>query len=70
MIACPCCGLDNCHPGVRAIAELLIANGYTVTSVCRCRSRNDAVGGVPRSKHLIGKAIDIYLPSKYSDFKF
>ena len=31
----------------------------TVTSGCRCEAHNEAVGGAPKSQHLIGKAADI-----------
>ncbi len=34
-----------------------------LTSGCRCRHHNDAVGGVPNSQHLLGKAADVHGPS-------
>ncbi|MGV8905543.1 MAG: D-Ala-D-Ala carboxypeptidase family metallohydrolase [Acetobacterium sp.] len=33
-----------------------------VTSGVRCQTRNQEVGGIPESKHLIGHAVDCYVP--------
>ena len=38
-----------------------------VTSALRCKKENNAVGGVPNSRHLTGQAIDFYIPSVTSE---
>jgi hypothetical protein len=59
---CRCCGrlvLANSLP--RMLEELRLAWGgpLAVTSGYRCERRNRAVGGVPDSLHLCGRAADI-----------
>lgn len=41
---------------VRSIASVF--GPVTVNSTCRSRSRNAAVGGAPKSMHLLGEAVD------------
>lgn len=58
-LICPCCDLVMLTPGVfRHMAELeelrrRVGFGIIVTSGYRCRAHNRAVGGVPRSWHLL-----------------
>jgi hypothetical protein len=39
-----------------------LGNPIIVTSGIRCPTRNQEVGGIPHSKHLIGEAADCYAP--------
>jgi len=61
--ACHCgCGFDQVDSVlVRALQTLRdrIARPIHVLSGCRCRDHNQAVGGSPKSQHLIGRAADI-----------
>lgn len=41
---------------------------FSVNSGFRCREHNKAVGGVPNSQHLYGKAGDIHVADKASRF--
>lgn len=60
---CKCgCGLNNIN---LYLVELLqdvrdaIKKPLIITSGCRCKKHNDAIGGVPFSEHTIGLAVDI-----------
>lgn len=61
---CRCgCGLCNVTLRLLALAEKvrdLLRQPMIVTSVCRCREHNAKVGGSPRSKHLLGRAMDFH----------
>lgn len=53
---CKCCGEIKLAPGfLDALDDLRGACGHmmVITSMCRCKARNDAVGGKPSSYHLI-----------------
>ena len=62
--ACPCCGADDIDPTVVKYCQLIrdrIGKPVCVSSGVRCRSHNQAVGGVTHSSHLKGLAADIYV---------
>lgn len=62
-LACHCCGQCNVSPrlidALEALREKLGNVPIHVTSGCRCVSHNEAVGGVPFSRHTVGEAADI-----------
>ena len=64
-LACPCCGRIRVEPLlIRLLEELRAELGrpIRVTSGYRCPDHNRAVGGVPRSRHLEGRAVDLASP--------
>ena len=62
---CKCgCGLNNMNLKVVEIADQIrehFGKPCIVNSGCRCTSHNKKVGGVANSRHLQGKAIDLYV---------
>ncbi len=62
---CKCgCGLNNMNLKVVQIADQIrdhFGKPCIVNSGCRCTSHNKKVGGVANSRHLSGKAIDLYV---------
>lgn len=62
---CKCgCGLNNIQLGVVKIADEVrehFGSPAIVTSGTRCEKHNKEVGGVSNSRHLKGKAIDMYV---------
>lgn len=62
---CKCgCGLNNIQLGVVKIADEVrehFGSPAIVTSGTRCEKNNKEVGGVSNSRHLKGKAIDMYV---------
>lgn len=62
---CKCgCGLNNIQLEVVKIADEVrehFGNPAIVTSGTRCTKHNAEVGGVANSRHLAGKAIDMYV---------
>lgn len=62
---CKCgCNLNNMHLEVVKIADEIrehFGKPCIVTSGSRCAKHNKEVGGVANSRHLIGKAIDLYV---------
>lgn len=62
---CKCgCGLNNIQLEVVKIADEVrehFGNPAIVTSGTRCPKHNAEVGGVANSRHLAGKAIDMYV---------
>jgi hypothetical protein len=62
---CKCgCGLNNIQLEVVKIADEVrehFGNPAIVTSGSRCSKHNTEVGGVANSRHLQGKAIDMYV---------
>lgn len=62
---CKCgCGLNNIQLGVVKIADEVrehFGSPAIVTSGTRCEKHNKEVGGVSNSRHLHGKAIDMYV---------
>lgn len=62
---CKCgCGLNNIQLEVVKIADEVrehFGNPAIVTSGTRCSKHNAEVGGVANSRHLVGKAIDMYV---------
>ena len=62
--ACSCCGQVHVEPtlvaGLQALRER-IGKPIHITSGYRCPKHNAAVGGVPKSQHLLGKAADIHV---------
>lgn len=60
--ACKCgCGFDVVDVELLGILEQVRQQfgPVTITSGCRCRSHNKAIGGAKKSQHIIGKAADI-----------
>lgn len=70
--ACRCgCGFDVVDVELLSLAEDLrftFDAFVTLNSACRCAAHNRAVGGSPKSQHLMGKAGDFvvagYAPEK------
>lgn len=61
---CPDCGLNNMNLTVVKIADKVrehFGSPAIVTSGTRCQKHNKEVGGVSNSRHLQGKAIDMYV---------
>ncbi len=62
---CKCgCGLNNMNLNVVQIADQIrdyFGKPCIVNSGSRCSKHNKSVGGVSNSRHLSGKAIDIYI---------
>lgn len=62
---CKCgCGLNNIDLKLVKILDELrtyFNKPIRVSSGCRCKSHNKAVGGVNNSRHILGKAADIVL---------
>ena len=60
---CKCgCGKYNADPKlVKSLQKLrdTIGTSIIINSACRCEAHNKAVGGVPNSQHVQGKAADI-----------
>ena len=74
--ACKCgCGFDTVDihlvQGLQRLRDIIQAP-IRVNSGCRCESHNAAIGGKPKSQHLLGKAADIvvegYSPEDVADF--
>lgn len=61
--ACKCgCGFDNINPLLVTrlqYARRLFGKSIAITSGCRCKKHNAAVGGEQNSSHLKGLAADI-----------
>jgi len=61
--ACKCgCGFDSINHDLTELLDALRDHfevPITVNSGCRCIDHNQAVGGAPRSQHLLGKAADV-----------
>lgn len=61
--ACHCgCGFDTVDTTLLKILEAIRDHfkvAVTINSGCRCPKENKSVGGVPNSKHLVGRAADI-----------
>lgn len=72
--ACKCgCGFDDIDRLVVVVLQdfrYFINKGLSpeeehkiiITSGCRCKSHNAAIGGVPNSQHVLGKAVDFAVP--------
>lgn len=63
---CKCgCGLNNINLNLvnvlERIREHFGGNPVNITSGCRCSKHNKSVGGVQGSRHVLGKAVDIYI---------
>ena len=62
---CKCgCGMNNISIELVKVLEDIrnhFGQPCTVTSGCRCASHNKKVGGVQGSRHVVGKASDIYV---------
>ena len=74
--ACRCgCGFDTVDTklvqGLQHLRDIMKAP-VSINSGCRCPEHNAAVGGVPNSQHLLGKAADIvmrgYTPEEVAEF--
>jgi len=61
--ACKCgCGFDSIDHELVQVLDAIREHfdiPCRVNSGCRCEAHNTAVGGAPRSQHLLGKAADI-----------
>lgn len=71
--SCRClkCGFDSVDAELLAVLEdvrFTFDAPVKINSACRCAAHNRAVGGSPKSQHLLGKAADIvvsgYTPEK------
>lgn len=62
---CKCgCGLNNIDLKVVKVADAIrehFRQPCIITSGCRCTKHNKKVGGVSNSRHLNGKAVDLYV---------
>lgn len=62
---CKCgCGMNNISIELVKVLEEIrnhFGQPCTVTSGCRCKTHNARVGGVQGSRHVVGKAADIYV---------
>lgn len=62
---CKCgCGMNNISIELVKVLEDIrnhFGQPCTVTSGCRCATHNKRVGGVQGSRHVVGKAADIYI---------
>ena len=59
---CPCCKRVMLHSDLlRKLVRLraLIHEPLYINSGYRCKTENDKVGGVPKSLHIIGMAVDV-----------
>ena len=66
---CKCCGKggDKVNPKLIKLLEAIrekVGEPVYVTSGYRCEAHNKAVGGKPKSQHMLGNAADIYIESK------
>jgi len=62
--ACKCgCGFADPDPELvsklERLRELCGNKPLHINSACRCEKHNKAVGGSPKSQHLLGKAADV-----------
>lgn len=62
---CKCgCGMNNINLKLVKILEEIrnhFGQAVVITSGCRCKKHNADVGGVQGSRHVLGKASDIYV---------
>jgi len=62
-LSCKCgCGDANMDNGFIALLErvrVAYGRGMVLSSAYRCKAHNEAVGGVPQSPHLLGRAVDV-----------
>ena len=70
-LACPCCGKSEMDEGF--IHQLNVAREFAgipfvINSGYRCERHNRKVGGVSRSRHLLGQAVDIRCTSSRDRF--
>jgi zinc D-Ala-D-Ala carboxypeptidase len=59
---CPCCDVSDINVGFvlrLQLARQRIGKGMSINSGYRCKSRNEAVGGVESSAHRKGLAADV-----------
>ena len=64
--ACPCCGIIRISAVLVFWCDILrsaLGSALTINSGFRCETRNDLVGGTIMSRHMIGCAADLRLPS-------
>lgn len=70
-LACPCCGryLHNVTLlcALEKLRSILGDRPIHVLSGTRCPQRNAEVGGVPKSKHLYGQAVDVVVRGMLPD---
>lgn len=67
---CPCCKLNNINIAVVKVADQIrehFGSAATVNSGTRCVKHNKEVDGVADSRHLTGKAIDLYVKGVTGD---
>lgn len=61
--ACTCgCGFNTVDAGLLSVLVKVrdhFGRKMTITSGCRCRVKNKAIGGAPSSWHLKGRAADV-----------
>lgn len=74
--ACSCgCGYNTVDTELLTMLEIVRQHfdaPVTITSACRCPTRNAEVGGAENSQHLIGRAADIQIsgiePREVADY--
>ena len=69
---CPCCGKNNMDSNfLRMLDRARGISGvpFNITSGCRCKAHNEAVGGSETSSHLTGYACDISATNGSQRFK-
>lgn len=70
---CPCCGQVHVNCGLVVTLDMARAAAgvpFQVTSGWRCFKHNREVGGAENSRHMVGLAADIALPSQMIFAKF
>jgi len=69
-LQCSCCGqlvIDRQLVYGLEVLRRLLGKPIIITSAYRCMAHNAAVGGVPNSQHVLGKAADIQVPGLTPD---
>jgi len=71
-LSCPCCNVFGMKPVfIEKLQEVrdLFNEPMVITSGYRCERHNVAIGGVPKSQHLEGLAVDVAIINGGSRFK-
>ena len=71
---CSCgCGLDDVSVELVELLQEIrdeIEEPIAITSACRCKEHNEAVGGAKKSQHLLGTAADIVVRACTPDYVY